>query len=157
MAHIAAHLSFPVPPSQLLRRLCLCLTLLRVLRHAPKCVCMLKIPYQSVVKERASQPVLRKHENTAHRNRKKLSGAVLWLLAFPRKASRISLCWDKKVIKSIQIKSNHGNPSIHPYRIKNQVNQSIHPSIYLDIYLDTCLPLHLSIYPSFCLSIYLCS
>ena len=35
--------------------------------HAPKCARMLKILYPSVVEEYASQPVVRKHENTARR------------------------------------------------------------------------------------------
>ena len=54
-------------------------------RHAPKVMRTLKIPYPSVVKESRprSQPVVWRHENTAHKKTKSGS-ALLWLLAFPR-------------------------------------------------------------------------
>ena len=43
---------------------------LSCVRHAPKFVRTLKIPYPSFVKESASQPVAWKHENTADRGKK---------------------------------------------------------------------------------------
>ena len=70
-------------------RLCFIPDPLSCVRHGPKFVHTLKIPYPSVVKE----PVVWKHGSTAHRGRGGggLGNAIQWLLAFTWKTARIYL------------------------------------------------------------------
>ena len=56
---------FPILHAATIVQKCLCLTLFRVW-NAPKFVRTLKIPYISVVKEYASQPVVLSQKNTAY-------------------------------------------------------------------------------------------